>query len=66
VCSAVLLVQCFVTADGENEQKLSWSVFGGDKNKIVGLQAVPSFDTVLLTWLKYHDTSPLPENQGKI
>ena len=38
----------------------------GNKNKIVLLQADPSFDSVILTWLKYHDTSPLPGNQGKI
>ena len=66
VCSAVLFLHCFLTIKGEDDFTLSWNVFGGDKNKIVFLQADPSFDSVVLTWLKYHDTSPLPGNQGKI
>lgn len=66
VCSVVLFLKCITMIHGENDFKISWSVFGGDKNKIVWLQASPSFDSVLLTWLKYHDTSPFPGNQGKI
>ena len=66
VSCAVLFLHCFLTVKGEDDFKLSWNVFGGDKNKIVLLQADPSFDSVILTWLKYHDTSPLPGNQGKI
>ena len=60
------VLQCLgVDGDADDEKsKISLAIFGGDKNKIVRLEANPGFDSVLLTWLKYHEIS-MPGQQSK-
>ncbi len=61
----IVILQCFgVDGNAEEKSQISWSLFGGDKNKIVRLEANPGFDSVLLTWLKYHEIS-MPGQQSK-
>ena len=63
----IVILQCFGVDGDEDEKttKISWSVFGGDKNKIVRLEANPAFDSALLSWLKYHEISMPPGQQSK-
>ncbi len=62
-----VILQCFGVVNGDSDEtsNINWSLFGGDKNKIVRLEANPGFDSVLLTWLKYHEISmPGQERKG--